>query len=356
MRVDLLGSYMRAQQIQQQAAARAADQQDRAEARQERADNRKMRLDTLANQKRVGEIIGRGDITEETANEVLKIDLETGLRMREHLSKLSIAKKEEVKALADQTTRMIGAIESLPPEARAAAFERTRQQLTAQGIDTSEMPAAYDSNWARQRMFHALSIKDQLAALEPKNDNGRETLAEYEAKKRIDASYRAPSSGGESLDTYEAKKKIDAKYRAPTATNGANDPTLPREVKDYLFSMQAKVVTDANNRAVLDPSTGQPVRYRLKDALVDLAATMPMLKRDHPDLDALKAQKAVTDLFQKPASTDTAAQVRDMTIPPTTMQTSMSKTGNTVRLPDGRIATFPTAAAAAEAKRRLGVK
>ena len=343
MRIDLLGSYLKAQQIRQQEAARQADQEERAAARDERRENRTFRLGEIANQGRLRDIIAApGEMTEERLNAVMALDPETGMRLRAHFATLSKAKRDEAMDKAEQMARSVGAIEALPIPARQAAYAQLR--ASKGGIDTSAMPETYSPEWSRMTMFNALTIKEQLALLEPKDpttepleevDEGGKPIYRPRSQAIGKQKWVAPASaaGSEPLETvdengvptFRPRSQAVGKtaYRAPTATSG-DDPTLPQGVKDYLFSMQQKVVTDANNRAVID-ANGQKVPYRVQDALADLAAVMPKLKRDHPKLDPLKAQKAVKDLFGE--DTSGAFLPSDdpkvlLPVPPTTMKTS----------------------------------
>lgn len=360
--INPLATYMKVMQIREaQQSSR-----DRAEDRRVRDEDRKIRLKDIADRDRMREVLGKpGGLSEEKIDAITAIDPETGLRLRDHLSKLDDRKREEVRQLADDMGRAVGALETLPPEQRQAGLERMRAEMTTRKQDVSALPEQYSPEWARRVMFNALTVQQQLAALtkeeQPKtrevvtvDERGNEVTKIVDDK--AGASYPRPkpkASENEPLvpvmengvvvhrpRSEAAGKPVGYPPRSAASDPDRDDPELPRGVRDYLFAMTQKVVTDVGNKSIAGPD-GQPVKYRLQDAEAELAAMLPRLKRDHPKMDPLKARKALKELFGAPKEGDALAATDP--VPTTRVNTGASATkakrnvGDLVNTRNGRM-------------------
>lgn len=95
-----------------------------------------------------------------TANKKAKVDYDAAVQ------KLDDDKRAAVQKRVDRIGMALTAVQAASPEVRGIMYQRQRRMLAAEGLDVSQTPEEYDSNWVNTKAAELQSFSERLSAVQ----------------------------------------------------------------------------------------------------------------------------------------------------------------------------------------------
>jgi hypothetical protein len=152
--------------------------------------------------------------------------------------------------MIDATAQRVGALKSLPPEQRQAAWPMVRQQLIQMGHDPRQEPALASDQypgdgWVDVTLNQGMAAKEQVAA--------QQKAAEMTETNRHNTATETQASNA--LNETTRHNKVDEGISAQNASTAATNADINRQLKDAQVSkiqMENRQTQIAQNKSLAD--------------------------------------------------------------------------------------------------------